>query len=475
LEGGDDDEDGMEDTLALVLSQWRSSSGEGLQLDNVWSVYEHQRRVHLKHKKLAERAAEEMHRAAKMMQQMTRRYELRPPGVHRPDPDLASSTERGVAELLSNNKAARPFQFATTLRSAFRLKPRAAFACHFEGMEETVSVAYGMDGTVQLWDPQAREQIQVLTKDQLGVDFAEHMTQATPSLLAAVSGARSTACSLENQGRLMFIGRKPLSVRRENISLGAAQHWHAPAHDGFVSVVEGMMGGRAGGDHERGMMVSGGVSDRKVLVWSLRVSGSQVTKADVVQQMQTRHGSRVTALCYEPCYARVLSGSESGRISINDAETGQSATTAGSDDRLQNRVIGSIAICPTSPHLVMASCAQPGSQIRIMDMRQRQSVAQPALAFGLDTGRTQSRYARPAWHPAGGLVFCPFRCGLSGDGVVAIWDTRYARCADDAPQTYQPHKATVWSVSFAGQDRAGKTTMVTVSGDHNIGFTDFRI
>ncbi|KAJ2711620.1 hypothetical protein H4R19_003163 [Coemansia spiralis] len=500
----DGESDDMTDTLELVLTSLRAGGGDGLQLDSLQSVYQHQRRAYLRHKKCAARAADEMHRAVKMIMLLAATPQPPPPPPESPsepatrscsvdhtapstahapthsehkqrrirapprstegaayrtgvlaskvvgndscgspsltppphlpaafqsDSESCDTTVAGPPELQSNNKATRPFQFTTTLRNAFQLKPRAALACQFEGAAEPIAVAYGIDGTIQLWSPQTQKLIQVLHKDQLGMDFAEHLTQATPSLLAAVTGARSTAGSLENQGQLVFIGQKAQPGRLDAMSLGTAQHWPAMPHDGLVSVVEGMMGGRADRGPGRGMMVSGGVRDRKVLIWSLQTSGSRVVDAHVVHQMQTSHGSRVTALCYDPCHARVLSGSESGKVNINDAETGQSVA-GGSDDRVQGCVIGHIAMCPTSPHLAMVSCSQADNQLRIMDLRLRRSVAWPALTLGVATGRTQSRYARPAWHPDGGLVFFPLRTGISdtpGDGAVAIWDTRFTR------------------------------------------------
>ncbi|KAJ2778561.1 hypothetical protein H4R18_004525 [Coemansia javaensis] len=547
-DSGSDDDAG--DTLGLVLASWRSRDGEGLRPDDIWAVYEHQRRLHLKFKRRAERAADEMHRAARVLSEMARESAARHPSSSRPSraptisprpaqprdrtPALSpraarhrdraptghqaprhqsipsapgpvtrqgdapeplatqrssggsSSNSNGgsivaagdTTPLLSCERAARPFQFATTLRTAFRLKPRAVFTCQFEGRDEHTSVAYSLDGTVQLWDPQEKRQIQILETDQLKMDFAECMAQATPSILAAVSGGRTGAGpSFDNAGELVFIGQRRLAMRRDSVSLGEVQHWPTPEHDGMASVVEGIMGGRAAGGPGRGMIATGGVRDRKVLVWSLELAGGRVASARVVQRMHTNHGSRLTALCYDPHHARILSGSESGRINANDVETGGMAAD-GSDDRMQNCVVGSIAMCPTNPHLAMASCGLSDKQYRIIDLRQGQSVLHPALAVGVRAERTLSRYSRPAWHPAGGLIFCPVKSGSPGapeDGSVAIWDTRYVNCAEAAPQIYRPHTSAVWSVSFAGSDGAGRTTMVTVCGDHNIGFTQFRV
>ncbi|KAJ2373174.1 hypothetical protein H4S02_008952, partial [Coemansia sp. RSA 2611] len=137
-----------------------------------------------------------------------------------------------------------------------------------------------------------------------------------------------------------------------------------------------------------------------------------------------------------------------------------------------------LAVCPTDSNLVLASMGTTKDQLRLFDIREKLSIQRPALVLGQQRERTQSRYIRPAWHPNGNLIFYPFLRGsseMSSDGMVAIWDVRYRRCADDAPQVYHPHKAGVWSVSFVESRNAGQQTMVTVGNDHCIGFTEFLV
>ncbi|KAJ2077121.1 hypothetical protein H4R24_005321 [Coemansia sp. RSA 988] len=369
--------------------------------------------------------------------------------------------------LKSNNKAARPFQFNTSLHSAFQRKPRAALVCQLEGVDYPMAVAYGMDGTVQIWDPCKQRRNQMLTTSALGMDFPEHMAQVTPSLLAAVAGVRSTADSLGGQGRLVFLSQHD-AMRQSHEWLGDAQHWNFSPHKGPISVVEGMAGQST---RDRGMLLTGGLRDHEVFLWSLEMDGAKVAASTTMRQLRTHHSSRIGALFFEYNRGCVLSGSDSGRIGMNDAETGKDLGGHMPQGRPSNAV-GNIVVCPANPNIVLISYAATDRQLRVVDLRQRLAFAYPVLSLGQHRERTQSRYIRPAWHPDSGLIFYPIHQGssdTSSDGTVAIWDTRYASCSDTAPQMCQLHKQTVWSVGFS------ENTMVSVSGDYNIGFTTFRI
>ncbi|KAJ2806708.1 hypothetical protein H4R20_001585 [Coemansia guatemalensis] len=386
-------------------------------------------------------------------------------------PSDASSVGKGfdaeAIALKSNPKAVRPFQFNTSLHSAFQRKPRAALICQLEGANYPMAVAYGMDGTVQIWDPCKQRRNQVLTTSELDMDFPEHMTQVTPSLLAAVAGVRSTADSLGGQGRLVFLSQRD-ATRQSNGWFGDSQHWNSTPHKGPLSVVEGMSGQST---HDRGMLLTGGLRDHNVFVWSLEMDGARVAAATTTRQLRTHHSSRIGALCFEHNRGCVLSGSDSGRIGWNDTETGKDLGGYMPQSRPSNAV-GNIAACPTNPNIMLISYAATDRQLRVVDLRQRLAFAYPVLSLGQHRERTQSRYIRPAWHPDSGLIFYPIHQGssdTSSDGTVAIWDTRYASCSETAPQMCQLHRQAVWSVGFS------ENTMVSVSGDYNIGFTNFRI
>ncbi|KAJ2823847.1 hypothetical protein GGI24_003570 [Coemansia furcata] len=189
--------------------------------------------------------------------------------------------------------------------------------------------------------------------------------------------------------------------------------------------------------------------------------------------MWSGHTTRITALCHEPINNRVISGSANGRVSVNDIESGQLVM---SSEQPSKFAIGSATLCPTNTNVLLTSCASKSEQVRIYDLRQGILWTKPAIMLGVKTPRTQSRYSCSAWHPGGRLVMYPFRGGTSQspeDGLVAIWDTRYAQCDTEAPQLYSPHSDNTWSICFAEARGSGKPIMVTVSSDHCMGFSTF--
>ncbi|KAI8319573.1 WD40 repeat-like protein [Martensiomyces pterosporus] len=392
--------------------------------------------------------------------------------------------EEPSVELQSSEQAVRAYQFSTHSVHAFKLKPRAAFACSLEGMGGQTVVAYGMDGTMQFWDPITQLLDLSLGKSELRMDYPEHVAQLSPSLLAVVPGTRSNNESGGRRGNddvaaasVTFVNKR-MSSQQGFLQMEPVQPWAESPHEGPISVVEGMLG-CSRQCSERALMLSGGAKDKKVYLWSVDLIGGRVAKAVHTQQMRAFHTSRVTALRYEPSRGYVISGAESGRISINDVETGKLVMDTAKNT--VRSVIGSLVASPVNCNIIMASCASTSDQLKLFDLRQRDMSIRPALVLGNETARTQSRYIRPAWHPDGCLVVCPVHRSsqssseaAASDGMVAIWDTRYARCDGEAPQTYHPHKAPVWSAEFVEPKLPGLSMMVTTGGDHNIGFTSFR-
>ncbi|KAJ2478877.1 hypothetical protein IWW56_003447 [Coemansia sp. RSA 2131] len=519
-------------------SEHGSGVGNSRQMKQLQTLYETQRDLYLKHKELADKAAEKMHHAVLMMTQATSLNAAQPGSSGNMSPELVSNRNTNITrafpyatqtlarlsssdsselpdprtlfqeglritsplsapvtsdhfqsslplpisdaagagmslDLCARTTPKRPYQFTSQLMEAFKLKPRAALTCAFEGLNSEVSVAYGMDGTVQLWSPQERRMLQKLDSTALDMDFAEHVTQVMPSLLVAVSGERTKPDSRRNPGQLMYLNQTTGATRAPRLQ--NAQQLHTLPESELVAVAEGMMGARTHDDCA--LMVTGGMRDRKVYVWEVKTAAGRVTAAEKRQLVRTRHTSRISALCFEPVHNYVLSGSDSGRVNVGCAETGREIT-ADNGERVSAQVVGKLAVCPNNPNLVLASMGTTSDQVRLFDIRSRLSIQRPALALGLQRDRTQSRYLRPAWHPHGDLIFYPFLRGSTesgGDGMVAIWDVRYQRCAEDAPQVFHPHKADVWSVSFVESRTAGRHAMVTVSNDHCIGFTDFQL
>ncbi|KAJ2157786.1 hypothetical protein GGF46_004250 [Coemansia sp. RSA 552] len=468
----DQSSDEIEDTAALLLSKRHTGRGDGVCLEDVVAVYKRQEQLYLKHRRLADRAADEMRCASRMIVRLSR---MQGSEAGR---DAPSETEDTAPVFMSVGSSVKPFQFNTRRHAAFNLKPRAAFSCQIEGIDRQTVVAYGMDGAVQLWDPVDRRLVQKLTRESLGINFAEQVTQVTPSIFAVVTGASSKPGALDHSREVVFLGQPRGSSRhRTYTSLEFLQHWKRPLlfHGiGGVSVAEGVPS-LAG--HNSGLMLSGGETDKKVLVWSLKTSDHTIEAKSTPNPMRTCHKSRISALSFESSRGLVLSGSEGGWLNINNAETGQNVAR-GTDERWGRDPICSISVCPTSPNLVMVNCGSKDKQLRLFDLRERLSLYAPAVVLGVSRECSQSRYIRPAWHPQGRLVFCPMHqtsTETEANGMVAIWDTRYTQCMNDQPQEIYPHNERIWSAAFTEGHVPGQPVMVTTSNDRTIGFTDMRV
>ncbi|KAJ1797757.1 hypothetical protein LPJ75_006987, partial [Coemansia sp. RSA 2598] len=105
------------------------------------------------------------------------------------DSDSDSKEDEGVAlvgdlGLRSRPTAVHPYQFNTQLQSAFKRKPREAFVCTLPGMQQQAILAYGLDGSVQFWDPQEQTRIKYLDDDYFDIEFAQQIIQVSPSAFA---------------------------------------------------------------------------------------------------------------------------------------------------------------------------------------------------------------------------------------------------------------------------------------------------
>ncbi|KAJ1934232.1 hypothetical protein GGF37_006443, partial [Kickxella alabastrina] len=175
--------------------------------------------------------------------------------------DTCIAGEDTVSGIMSRESAIRPYQFATTLHPAFKLKPREAFPCSFKGLPQQMVVAYGMDRSVMFWNPQTRMLEKRIGEDQLEMDFVEHMAQLSPSLLALVSGMRKPAITDFPAGKisLLALARQP---RQGSLNIRSVQRWCDDSpHDSPVSVVQGLPGADTG-HHSRAFMLSGGSNDK---------------------------------------------------------------------------------------------------------------------------------------------------------------------------------------------------------------------
>ncbi|KAJ1670313.1 hypothetical protein GGF38_001612, partial [Coemansia sp. RSA 25] len=333
--------------------------------------------------------------------------------------------------LMSSDCAVRAYQFSTLRQKAFQLKPRAAFACSIGSESEQKIVAYGLDGTVQVWNPHTQISEVALVRDDLGIEHVEDMTQLNSHILAGVP--------------------KPgASIK--------TQRWMQSPHEGQISVILGMPRLRQG-HSSKAFLLTGGTRDKEVYLWSVETNGAHVTKMLATRKMYAGHTSRITALCHEPVGNNAISGSASGRISVNDMESGKLIATSGQPSQL---TIGSTVLCPTNTNILMTTCVSRREQVRIFDLRKGISWAKPAIVLGIDTPRTQSRYSRPAWHPDGGLVVYPYRGGT----VVQV-------DAEDPPNVPLPDRALKTHVTQTSKPASLDTATIPSRDGDNYSMGDF--
>lgn len=383
-------------------------------------------------------------------------------------------TSHSVSSLLKSRHNSKPYQFTTSYEKAFELKPRGAFTCTFgEPNNWECVVAYGLDGTVQLWNPWKQRRDAAIFRENLRIKNMEHMAQISPYILAGVPNYAADDHRQPSRASIVFLGVGRSTQQRSSSEIACVKHWSRSSQHSPISVVAGITNGQGYGPSDRAYMVTGGVSSKGLDIWSLETVGPRVNDVTGHTFIDTGHKSRITALCHEPVRNCILSGSQSGNLTISDAIKGKSAHNM----RYTSDTVASLSICPTDSNLALVTYVSKQDQIQILDLRQRAS-GKPALTLGINTYGTQSRYVNPTWHTDGNLIFYPFRRmeeESTDDGYVAIWDTRYVRCNKEAPQKFQPHKKPVWSICFSKYRRQGMTMAVTASGDHSMGFTTFRL
>ncbi|KAJ2742916.1 hypothetical protein GGI20_004136 [Coemansia sp. BCRC 34301] len=492
-EGEDGSEPSSADSTMDILL---ASQDRGPQhVEKLQAAYKKHRRLYQKHTRLASKAAEAMHLATRMLVRVLNvqpsRTTISPlpvkgrstpaPACGASEHDYASdcsndplskvcvmrgalpaagrraSTTRvtasptvsctdivgGEGELRSSSCAARAYPFSTVRKKAFQLKPRAAFACSIGGEVEPKIVAYGLDGTVQIWNPYTQTGEAALLRDDLGFDHVEDMAQLNPHILAGVPKVVAGEACTPSLPSIVFVGLDPpLPGSQSRVSM-KVQYWMQSPHEGQISAILGVPRLRQG-HSSRAFLLTGGIKDKDVYLWSVQTDGARVTRTLETRKMRANHTARISALCHDHISNNVIAGAMNGRISVNDIESGRLVAASGQPS---HPAIGSATLCPTNPNVLMVNYASKGEQVRIFDLRQGITWARPAIALGIDTPRTQSRYSRPAWHPAGGLVVYPYRDGTTAapnDGLVAIWDTRYTRCNEETPQIYNPHKESIW-------------------------------
>ncbi|KAJ2879573.1 hypothetical protein FB639_003055, partial [Coemansia asiatica] len=389
----------------------------------------------------------------------------------------------GDLGIQSRSTADRPFQFDTHLQLAFKRKPREAFVCTLPGIQQKAILAYGLDGSVQFWDPQEQTRIKFLGDDYFQIEFAQQIVQLSPAIFALVPKTSRSVSAELSRAEPLFLGVAASSIFNKIDTLPVQRWQDIPSagagrnSDGSVSVIQGMSfsdSSLSSDGYERAFMLSGRVSPKTVLMQSLHVENGKILGINDTLPMKLELKSRISALCHESWRNYVVTASCTGRVFANDAQSGRLVSEFSS----LGCTVGSISPNPTNANILMMGCGSNSDQLRIFDLRQNTLKGGPVLCLGRKSPRTQSEYIRPAWHPFGGLVFCPFHRNQdsdASDNLVAIWDTRYAKCDKDSPQILRPHKSTTWSVAFVDSEKSGSPLMVTAGGDYNVGFTSFKI
>ncbi|KAJ2385184.1 hypothetical protein GGI05_004773, partial [Coemansia sp. RSA 2603] len=183
--------------------------------------------------------------------------------------------------------------------------------------------------------------------------------------------------------------------------------------------------------------------------------------------LDAKLSSPASALCYEVQNKRVIASTAFGQVSVVDAMT-QTLIYGGwisdSSDRSKGLKISNLAICPSSPHLAMASSSTRANQINIIDIR---TPLQSVLTLGKPLLSEYPKEIVPAWDPYSGVIVAPFNRPETGNAedVINIFDTRFDGCLETEPKRYNSLGTGTWSISFGIDEGFGFPMMVT-AGDN---------
>ncbi|KAJ2367468.1 hypothetical protein IW150_005663, partial [Coemansia sp. RSA 2607] len=216
---------------------------------------------------------------------------------------------------------------------------------------------------------------------------------------------------------------------------------------------------------DRTFFLSGRANSTEVYIHSFSQDNGAFTET-TSEHISAHIGSQVTALCYDNQYGRVVVGSLDGQISVDDGTTGGHICSGYLDDSDTKYVrlnVTNLSVCPTSPHLVMASCGTRRGQIKIVDLR---DPIRPVLECGMDLISEYHKEIVPAWDPHTGVIVAPFNQDQTKDGknVLALYDTRFIGIRKEA-SFYGPLDAGTMSVHFNTLDNLIDGTMVTAGTD----------
>ncbi|KAJ2396005.1 hypothetical protein GGI05_001325, partial [Coemansia sp. RSA 2603] len=185
--------------------------------------------------------------------------------------------------------------------------------------------------------------------------------------------------------------------------------------------------------------------------------------------------SRASALCYDKKYKRAIASTAHGQMSVVDVFTGKHICGEKLYDRNDSTgglKIGSLAICPTSPHLTLATCCTLTDQIKILDLRMPISAV---LTYGKPLVSEYPEEIVPTWNPYNGVIVAPFNRQNTGgnDDMLTIFDTRFNGFLESASKEHKPLNTGTWSISFGTEQEIGFPIMVTAGNNVTLGVFNY--
>ncbi|KAJ2366560.1 hypothetical protein IW150_005909, partial [Coemansia sp. RSA 2607] len=272
---------------------------------------------------------------------------------------------------------------------------------------ETV-VAYG-DDKLQFWNPDTKG----LVGEWDGEPHNVHIGQVEPvstSMLANVSTGASENGHVSKAGKLHFTDLN-WSADNSRFSDITARQWvdDEPSVKN-ISVVEDVQSVDADDESELSLF-TGSMTDGTVYRRKFDTSDGKVRMIEQ-QNMVTSHNDDITALCHVVAKNCVISGTASGKICLNNHETGRSLQNFSLNE---GSSVSSFTRCPFNPNMFMVG-SQHGPKLVLQDAGS--TITAPSN--------------KTTWDTATGLVLAPVR-RITNDNTTAtinIWEPRFVRSKD---------------------------------------------
>ncbi|KAJ2369698.1 hypothetical protein IW150_005089, partial [Coemansia sp. RSA 2607] len=158
---------------------------------------------------------------------------------------------------------------------------------------------------------------------------------------------------------------------------------------------------------DRTLFMSGEMNSNEVVLHSFMQDNRDFTYF-WSKPLDAQLKSHASALCYDKKYNRALASTNRGQISVVDVSTGKyicGEKLYDRNDLTRGLKMCSLAICPTSPHLTLATCCALTDQIKILDLRMPISAV---LTYGKPLISEYPEEIVPTWNPYNGVIVAPF-------------------------------------------------------------------